>query len=153
VCDRAGELGPVQVVVIGFEGGSFDGRVLDELRSLGDEDAVRLIDLLFVAKDGQGEITELESGDASTEGDPRRGDLVRALFGADATAANGSPFARGGVWFLADAIPSGTAAAVALLEHRWAAPLRGAIESAPGHDLVDRWVHREDLPAIGADPC
>jgi hypothetical protein len=148
VLDRPGGLGPVQAVVIAFAGGSFDGRVLDELRRLRAADAVRLIDLLFVAKDGQGEVVELDGGNSGAEVDAARGDLVRALFGADATAPNGSPLARDAIWFLADAIPAGTTAAVALLEHRWAVPLRDAIESAGGHDLVDRWIHRQDLAAI-----
>jgi hypothetical protein len=146
VPDQLGDLGPVQLVVIAFEGGSFDGKVLDELRRLRAEDAVRLIDLLFVAKDGQGEVVEIEQGDLSAEGNAACGDLVRALFGAGATAPNGSPPPHEGVWFLADAIPAGTAAAVVLFEHRWAAPLRDAIDTAGGHDLVDRWIHREDLP-------
>jgi hypothetical protein len=42
-------------------------------------------------------------------------------------------------------IPAGLAAAVVLLEHRWAIPLRDAVEAADGHDLVDTWVHPLDL--------
>jgi len=148
VLDRPGGLGPVQVVVIAFEGGSFEGPVLDELLRLRDADAVRLIDLLFVAKDGQGQVVELEGGELSAAADAAFGDLVRALFGTGMSGRNGSSADRDGVWFLADAIPAGSAAAVALLEHRWAVPLREAIESAGGHDLVDRWIHREDLGAI-----
>jgi hypothetical protein len=148
VPSRPGDLGPVQLIVIAFEGGSFDVAILDELRRLREGDAVRLIDLLFVAKNGQGELVELEQGDLPAAVDAAFGDLVRTLFGAGVSGRNGSAGDRGGTWFLADAIPAGTAAAVALVEHRWAAPLRDAIESADGHDLVDRWVHREDLAAI-----
>jgi hypothetical protein len=148
VPSRSGDLGPVQLIVIAFEGGSFNVAILDELRRLREQDAVRLIDLLFVAKNGQGEVVELQQGELSAAADAAFGDLVRALFGAGESAHNGSAGDRGGIWFLADAIPAGTAAAVALVEHRWAAPLRDAIESADGHDLVDRWLHREDLGAI-----
>jgi hypothetical protein len=148
VLDRPGGLGPVQVVVIAFEGGSFEGPVLDELLRLRGEDAVRLIDLLFVARDGQGEVVELEGDDLSTAADAAFGDLVRGLFGTGVSGSNGSSANRGGVWFLADVVPTGSAAAVALLEHRWAVPLRDAIEYAGGHDLVDRWVHRDDLGPI-----
>jgi hypothetical protein len=148
VPSRPGDQGPVQLIVIAFEGGSFNVAILDQLRRLREQDAVRLIDLLFVAKNGQGELVEVEEGDLSATADGAFGDLVRGLFGADVISHNGSAGDRGGLWFLADAIPPGTAAAVALLEHRWAAPLRDAIESADGHDLVDRWIHREDLAAI-----
>jgi len=54
------------------------------------------------------------------------------------------------VWYLGDAIPEGTAAAVALLEHRWAIPLRDKIAKAGGLTLSDAWVHVADLVAVGA---
>jgi hypothetical protein len=49
------------------------------------------------------------------------------------------------VWYVADAIPQGASAAIALLEHRWAIPLRDAISRANGETLADAWVHPEDL--------
>jgi hypothetical protein len=60
-------------------------------------------------------------------------------------AQNGSLLEPAEVWFLADVIPAGTAAAVVLLEHTWAISLRDAVEAADGHDLVDTWVHPGDL--------
>jgi hypothetical protein len=73
-----------------------------------------------------------------------------AEIGAAAAAGNGSPLDTADVWYLADAIPPGTAAAIALIEHRWAIPLREAIEEAGGNSLLDAWIHPEDLIAIGA---
>ena len=63
-------------------------------------------------------------------------------------AADGS-ILDGQVWFVADAIPAGVTAAVALIEHLWAAPLRDAINGAGGLTLADEWIHPEDLVAIG----
>jgi hypothetical protein len=54
------------------------------------------------------------------------------------------------VWFLEDAIPEGTSAAVALIEHRWAIPLRDKLIAADGVVLADEWVHPADLVAVGA---
>jgi uncharacterized membrane protein len=159
-------LGPVQLLVIAFEEGRFDGTILEELRRLREHDVIRLIDLIFVAKDEQGDVVELEQTDLTAEEAVELGALAGALIGlgaageagaiagaevgAAAAAENGSPPEAQGVWYLADAIPSGTAAAIALIEHRWAIPLRDTIEGAGGHDLVDRWIHPEDLVAIGA---
>jgi hypothetical protein len=158
-------LGPVQLVIIAFDGGSFEGRILDELRRLREGDAVRLLDLLFVAKGEDDEVIELVMSDLSAAEAAEYGALVRALMGvgvggdvsaaegeqvaADAASQNGSLLGLEDAWFLADQVPPGTAAAVALLEHRWAVPLRAAIEAADGHDLVDAWIHPEDLIAIG----
>ena len=53
------------------------------------------------------------------------------------------------VWFVDDAIPNGTAAVVALLEHRWAIPLRDGIRRAGGFHLADAWIHPADLVEVG----
>jgi hypothetical protein len=44
----------------------------------------------------------------------------------------------------------GGSAAVALIEHRWAIPLRDKILDAGGVALADEWIHPADLVAIGA---
>jgi uncharacterized membrane protein len=160
------KLGPVQVLIVGFQEGKFEGEILAELRRLREHDIIRMIDLIFVAKDEQGDIAEVEHSDLSAEETAEFGALLGALIGlgaageegavagaeigAEAAAANGSLLDAEDAWYLADAIPPGTAAAIALIEHRWAIPLRDAIEGAGGHSLVDSWVHPEDLVAIGA---
>jgi uncharacterized membrane protein len=159
------KLGPVQLLVVGFEERKFEGKILEELKRLREHDIIRMIDLLFVAKDEQGDVARVEQSDLSPEEAVEFGALVGALIGfgvdgeegavsgaevgAAAAAENGSPLAED-VWYLADAIPPGTAAAIALIEHRWAVPLREAIEEAGGSGLVDAWVHPDDLIAVGA---
>jgi Family of unknown function (DUF6325) len=145
VSARPTSSGPVQLLVIAFADGHFDGGILAELRRLRDAEAVRLLDLLFVAKDAGGEVAELEIDDLSVEERVAYGALVRELFGTSAAAPNGSSPGQSETWFLADLVPAGTAAAVVLLEHRWATRLREAVEAAAGHDLVDTWVHPRDL--------
>jgi len=63
----------------------------------------------------------------------------------------GHAYSEEEVWYLADAIPPGSSAGIALLEHRWAIPLREAIERAGGEPLADAWVHPTDLVAAGAE--
>lgn len=160
-------LGPVQALVIPFAEGNFDVTILEELRRLPGHDEIHLLDLLVVAKDEVGNIAQLEQSEFTVQEAARFGRLVGALLGLDAGGEERPP-ANGGAgtgfadtngllrdaaetWFLADTIPAGGAAAIALLEHRWAIRLRDAIDAAGGHDLVDRWVHPEDLIPIGAD--
>jgi hypothetical protein len=159
------QLGPVQVLVIPFAEGEFDVAILAELRRLREHDVIRMLDLLFVAKDEMGNVAQLEQSDLTVQEAAEFGSLVSAVFGlgvvgevgapadADAVGAfaerNGSLRDAADTWFLADTIPAGGAAAIALVEHRWAVSLRDAIEAAGDHDLVDRWLHPEDLVAIG----
>jgi hypothetical protein len=71
-----------------------------------------------------------------------------AVLGAQAMADSGLD-GDADTWFVDDAIPNGSAAAIALIEHRWAIPLREAIRDAGGFHLADAWIHPADLVAIG----
>ncbi|HEX7059882.1 MAG TPA: DUF6325 family protein [Solirubrobacterales bacterium] len=159
------EFGPVQILVVGFEHGKFEGKILAELRRLREHDIVRLVDLLLVHKDEEGQIEEVEISDLPREEAVEMGALAGALIGlgadgeagAEAGALAGAERAADGsllddeeVWYLADEIPPGSAAGIALLEHRWAIPLRDAIAEAGGQALVDTWIHPQDLIEIGA---
>jgi uncharacterized membrane protein len=150
---------------VGFEHGKFEGEILAELKRLRDLDIIRLVDLLFVTKGEDGEMAAAELSDLSTEESMEFGALAGALVGlgaggeegaevgAAAGAAameDGKAFSEEEVWFVADAIPPGTSAGIALIENRWAIPLREAIERAGGTPLADEWIHPTDLVAAGA---
>jgi len=158
-------IGPVQMLVVGFTHLEPDGTILDELTRLKDADIVRLIDLMVVRKDSNGDIMAVQTTDLSQDESMQFGAIVGALVGfgtgdeevaedaavAGATAlADGHVFDDDDVWYLADAIPNDTAAAIALIEHRWAMPMRDMILNKGGFVLADEWIHPKDLIAIGA---
>ena len=160
------KLGPVQMLVVVFEGNQFRGEILPELRRLREHDIVRLIDLLVVARDDNGDINVLQRSDLTPLEAQQFGAAVGALIGlgaggdagAQAGAAAGAAVMEAGVqvdddtvWDVAERIPIGSSAAIALLEHRWAIPLRDAIGRAGGASVVDEWVHPADLIAIGLE--
>ena len=166
--DKDGEggmvIGPVQALVVGFGDDRFTGEILPELRRLREADVIRLIDLLFVQKDGSGTVVAVEQTDLSREEMMEFGAYVGALVGfgaggedeAEAAAIAGAReledqqmYDEAEVWYLSDAIPNGTSAAIVLIEHRWAIPLRDKIRKAGGVPLADQWIHPEDLIAIG----
>ena len=157
-------LGPVQILTVGFNEPHFTGAALEELRRLRAHDIVRLVDLLVVAKDDDGNVRKIEIGDLPEL--EKYGAVVGALLGLgaageegmEAGAVAGAEAMAGGklyddedVWVLADEIPPGTTAAICMLEHRWAIPLRDAILDAGGTVLVDEWLHPEDLVRYGAE--
>jgi uncharacterized membrane protein len=156
--------GPVQLLVLAFDRTQFSGEILPELERLKEQGTVRLIDLIFVRKEN-GEVETMQASDLSTEEAEDFGALVGALIGAGmgeeetieaglelgaAAGADGHVIDENEVWYLADAIPEGTSAAVVLLEHMWAIPLRDKIIAAGGAVLADAWVHPADLVAVGA---
>jgi uncharacterized membrane protein len=157
-------IGPVQMLIVGFDEPKFKGEVLEELKRLKDEDIIRLIDLAVVRKDDEGNIEKLHTSDLSEDEAMEFGAYVGALIGLGAAGEEGAEagalagaealadqqvFDDDQVWYVADAIPNGSAAGIALIEHRWAIPLRDAIARAGGMPLADEWIHATDLVAIG----
>jgi hypothetical protein len=138
--------GPVQVLVVGFDQLTLSGEVMTELERLREAGTARLIDVLLVERgeDGMLETLPLPAGAPSD-----MGTLVAGVLGAsdpDVPSAGEPP--AGSTWSLADAIPPGTSAAVALIEHLWATPLREAIAKAGGTALEETWLHREDVERL-----
>jgi hypothetical protein len=77
----AAAVGPVQVLVIGFEGHRFTGEILPELRRLQEADLLRVIDLLVVVKDETGDLRAVELSGLSEEERMKFGAVAGALIG------------------------------------------------------------------------
>jgi hypothetical protein len=141
--------GPVQVLVVGFDQPTFSGEVMAELDRLGRAGTVRLLDVLLVsrAEDGTFETLPLPAGAPAG-----LGALVAEILGASSAGVPGAaaPAGGGATWSLADAIPVGGTAAVALIEHLWAARLRDAIQRTGGTPLEETWLAREDVQRLEA---
>ena len=157
--------GPVQMLVVEFDRTRFEGEIMPELERLKEEGMIRVIDLLFVSKPEGGELEVVQRSDLSKDEAMDFGAIVGALVGigsgseeetlraAEAGAQemeDGHLLGDSEVWYLSDVIPEGSSAAVVLIEHRWAIPLRDKIVAAGGIALADEWVHPADLIAIGA---
>lgn len=63
-------VGPVDVVIIGFPGNKFTGKIAPALMELVDSGTVRVIDLLFVSKDADGATTTIDISDLDPETGP-----------------------------------------------------------------------------------
>ena len=159
-------IGPVQLLVLGFSEPDFRGEILEELERLRESDAVRVIDSLAVWKDADGEIEvmhlsnlskdeaiELGSKVASLIGlgiDGEEGMEIGAEVGAEQAAEEGvQVFSDEQAWDVLEDIPNDSAAALLLLEHHWAVPLRDAIARAGGFRVSDGFISPLDLVEIG----
>ena len=158
-------IGPVQLIVLGFNHPEFHGQIIEELERLKASDTVAVIDSLAVYKDADGELevehlsnlTEDEAIEVGTtigaliglgiEGE--EGMEAGAMAGAEAAADHGIDAFSGEEWDVIEEIPNDSAAALILLEHRWAIPLRDAIASAGGFRIADGFISPLDLVEIG----
>jgi uncharacterized membrane protein len=158
-------IGPVQLIVLGFAHPDFHGEVIAELEKLRESDTVRVIDALAVYKDAEGEIEVEHLSNLTQEEAIELGSKVGALIGlgiegeegAEAGALAGAEAAEDGIhafsdeqaWDVIEEIPNDTAAALILLEHHWAVPLRDAIARANGFRIADGFISPLDLVALG----
>ena len=133
--------GPVQVLVVGFEAPSFSGEVLAELTRLRERGVVSLVDVLLVERGEDGTFETLEPPPGS---DPDLGKIAAEVLGGGEESSGDE--ALGETWSLADAVPPGGVAAIALIEHLWAEPLVAAIGRAGGRPLGELWLPAGDLP-------
>ena len=161
---RVNEIGPVQMLVLGFSEPNFTGKIAAEFERLRGLDFIKIVDALVVNKDDDGEITAVQVSDLTPDEATEMGVIAGALIGfgygdddavvegalaGAAAMEDGHLIPDEQVWYVADTIPNGSAAAVILIEHLWAIPLRDAIVAAGGIALADEWIHATDLVAIG----
>jgi len=78
-------LGPVQLLVVGFDQPDFSGEVLAELERLRESDVVRVIDLLVVHKGADGVVRRLDHSELTAGEAEGAGAVVGALIGLGAT--------------------------------------------------------------------
>ena len=159
-------IGPVQLIVLGFNHPNFHGEVIAELERLRESDTVRVIDAIAVYKDADGELEVEHLSNLTQEEAIEYGTKIGALIGlgidgeegaeagaeagAEEAAAEGiNVFGDADEWDVLEDIPNDSAAALVLLEHHWAVPLRDAIARAGGFRISDGFISPLDLVEIG----
>jgi len=157
-------IGPVQLLVLGFRQPDFRGEIRKELERLRDNDLVRVIDMLAVRKDAGGNVDILHESQLSADEQQAFGAVVGGLIGLGVAGQEGfergaergadAVEERGGIfdedsWDVLAEIPEDSAAALVLLEHRWAIPLRDAVAQEGGMRLASEFISPLDLVAVG----
>jgi uncharacterized membrane protein len=158
-------IGPVQLIVLGFSHPEFHGEIIEELERLRESDTVRVIDALAVHKDADGEIEVLHLSNLTRDEAVELGSTVAALIGLGIDGEEGleegaligaqeaadgiQVFSDDDAWDVIEEIPNDSAAALLLIEHHWAVPLRDAIARAGGFRISDGFISPLDLIAVG----
>jgi uncharacterized membrane protein len=159
-------IGPVQLIVLGFSQPDFHGEVIAELERLHENGMVRVIDSIVVYKDADGDLEVEHLSNLTQDEAIELGSKIGALIGLgidgeegmEAGAAAGAAqaaeeginvFGDADEWDVLEDIPNDSAAALILLEHHWAVPLRDAIARAGGFRISDGFISPLDLVEIG----
>jgi hypothetical protein len=141
------EIGPVQLLNIGFEpGANFEGRIADELARLESDRTIRVLDLLFIGRDtDSNEIVVLEHQEESM------GSIVGALLGlqldGEQEQEHSFGFSEAEIEQMGAGLEPGGAAGLMLIEHVWARDLKRAVRDAGGRMLSQDFLTPETVAA------
>jgi hypothetical protein len=114
-------IGPVEYIILGFPGNNFKGDIAPALAKLIDSETVRIIDLVFILKDADGNVTTFEF-DQLEELAP-----YATLQGEVGGLVNEEDIA-----YAANGLEPNSSAALLVWEDTWAAELAEAVRGAGG---------------------
>jgi hypothetical protein len=137
-------LGPIELLVVKFSGNQFTGEIMPAIAELVERGTVRVVDLLLVSKNGQGDVTLVEFSDL----DPN-------LFGQWTPLVTSSTpmLNEDDAYQLAELLENNSSAGVILFENTWATRFADAIRSANGEVVLNERIPRvviEELVAASA---
>lgn len=124
--EQLDEMGPIDYVVVEFPGNRMTGEGFPLLVDLVDRGVIRILDLVFIRKDGDGAVTALEIADVTGDGE-----LDLTVF----EGVHSGLLGRDDMEEAAGAVEPGNSAALLIYENLWAAPFAAAMRRG-GAQLV-----------------
>jgi hypothetical protein len=134
--------GPIEFVVLKFPGNQFSGEIVPALQELVDTGVVRIIDLLFVLKDGDGNVAVVEVDGL--------GDAVAAVLSPISQHEDELLSQQDGEHFGALLEPN-SSAALLMFENAWATRFVQAVLNANGEVVLNERVPRDVIDAVLAE--
>lgn len=157
-------IGPIQLIAITFKDFAPRGKILPELLALNELGTIRLIDLQFVQKNSDGQLSEMEMSGLSPEEKQQYGAVLQGLLNAEAAEAvqgelSGAIVAVERSYGLsladfrsvADNIRPNSAAALLLIEHAWARKFSEAVREAGGTMAAQGFLTPQTLALVGKE--
>jgi hypothetical protein len=126
---------PVDLVLLGFPGNQFTGDIAPALRDLVSSGTVRILDLVFISKDADGNVAGVELSDLGEAGaafDDVDGEINELLTEEDIEAAG-------------EELEPNSSAALLMFENTWAGRLATAIREANGEVLAYERIPRDAM--------
>ena len=162
------EIGPLQLLAIGFADPQLDGSVLGALADASDAGHIKIVDMLGVYKDEDGNVLVAESTDLTEDEAMTYGAWVGALIGLGAAGSEGAEMGAlvgamnaadeyeygldaEALASIADDIPPGGAGMLLVIDHAWAVPFRDAVRASGGILIAQDFLNPEALIGLGAD--
>jgi uncharacterized membrane protein len=126
--------GPIDYLVVAFDGNDFDGSILDALADSMDKGVIDVLDLAIIAKNEEGEIVSLEVADIEN-------DIVKGI--VENQGSDSGLITEEDVEEIGELLENNTSAGLLIIEQLWAKPLKEALINANGTLLAEGRIHPE----------
>ena len=135
-------VGPVEYLVVKFPGNKFKGEIVPALRELVDNRTIRIIDLVFIYKDGDGNVSAVELEELAEDEASGIGDVADA---------GGALLNDEDIEIAAEGLENNSSGAMLLFENVWAAKFAQAVRNADGELVANERIPHEIVEAARAD--
>ena len=116
-------IGPVEYIAIGFPGNKFSGEIIPAIKALQDSGTIKVLDLVIITKDEDGNVAAIELADAT----PEQGAALAALGVERKNLLGEEDFEE-----IGGALDPNSTAALMIWENVWAARFAKSLRDADG---------------------
>ncbi len=135
------DIGPVEILVISFPGNQFTGEIAPALADLVAAGTIRVIDLVFVTKDADGDVLGIELSDLP--------EATSGAFRPHVEEPSGM-LAEEDIEDLSAELKPNSSAAILLFEHVWATQFRNAVLDSGGELVASIRIPKEVVDEVVA---
>lgn len=126
--------GPIDFIIVGFEGNTFDGSVLRALDEAISKDIIRLIALSLLVKDSEGKVSVIDVKDSED---------AYIVHYAELAQQTQKHVEQADIDEVSDLLENDTSAGLLIIEQLWAKPLKQALLDAHGELVAEGRIHPE----------
>ena len=126
--------GPIDYIVVAFDGNNFDGSILESLSDAMDKGIIDVLDLAVIVRDENGEVASMEITDVDNE-------IVQTI--AQAKETTGELITAEDVEEIGELLEDNSSAGLLIIEQLWAKPLKKALIDANGTLIAEGRIHPE----------
>ncbi|MGH3042988.1 MAG: DUF6325 family protein [Gaiellaceae bacterium] len=132
-------IGPIEYVVVGFPGNKFKGEIVPALAELVENGTIRILDLVFVLKDEEGNVAAIELADLDPE------DVAAAM--ADISEVDAGLLNEEDIALAAESLEPNSSAGLLVFENVWATRFAEAVRNADGQLLANERIPHDVVQA------
>lgn len=127
--------GPIDYIIVAFEGNKFTGEILKELQAASNNGTIAVLALNVVVKDDNGAVTTIALDEGTLQ--------ITSSF-----KLNNNLITDDDVTEVGDILDNNTAAGLLIVEHLWAKGLKKAIIDAGGRLVADGRIHPDAIEEL-----